>query len=228
MPRAVQSWRRASVRWRCWRKGPALHPVWTLLHAGGLGLGVNLAWQARQPAWMAALGARPAPAAARWHGTAVAALPAGGARASYRGAGLAASAGAAWVAWPCGLLQSALLVAAMTGSAGAGAASMAGFAATSAFGLTVGPWGWRRWQQRAARTAHAGACAAEAVRGGASVAPGAVASSAGALRVRDRTGAASAERAAVPAAGVLLALASAWALGQDLWIRVVAFCLAGA
>jgi uncharacterized protein len=49
-----------------------------------------------------------------------------------------------WVAWPCGLLQSALLVAALTGDPAAGAVAMAGFAAASTPGLVLAPWLWRR------------------------------------------------------------------------------------
>jgi uncharacterized protein len=50
--------------------------------------------------------------------------------------------GALWAAWPCGLLHSALLVAAMTNTAVGGAAAMAGFGLASAAGLVWGPWLW--------------------------------------------------------------------------------------
>ncbi len=56
----------------------------------------------------------------------------------------AAGAGAVWVAWPCGLLQSALVVAALSSSALGGAATMAAFALTSAPGLVAGPWALRK------------------------------------------------------------------------------------
>ncbi|MBU6259509.1 MAG: sulfite exporter TauE/SafE family protein, partial [Burkholderiales bacterium] len=56
----------------------------------------------------------------------------------------AGAAGALWVAWPCALLQSALLVAAMGNGAATGAAAMAGFAIASAPGLLLAPWIWRR------------------------------------------------------------------------------------
>ena len=55
------------------------------------------------------------------------------------------AAGALWAAWPCGLLQSALLVAALTGGAASGAAAMALFAVVSSLGLLLAPWAWRRW-----------------------------------------------------------------------------------
>jgi sulfite exporter TauE/SafE len=109
---------------------PALRPLWTLLHAMALVLGLWLLWQGRQPAWLERLGRVP---------------PAGGASANVQApVWRAATTGALWVAWPCGLLQSALLVAAMTGGALAGAAAMGGFALASAPGLVFGPWVWRR------------------------------------------------------------------------------------
>ena len=56
----------------------------------------------------------------------------------------AAAAGAFWVAWPCGALQGALLVAALASNAFAGAAAMALFAVLSGLGLWLAPWLWGR------------------------------------------------------------------------------------
>jgi len=113
---------------------PALRPLWTLLHVAALALGLWLLWHGRQPMWMAALGNRSARVAAtspgQWQ--------------VLRGPTRAGAIGAAWVAWPCGLLQSALVVAGLANSALGGAAVMAGFAAVTAVGLGVGPWLWRR------------------------------------------------------------------------------------
>ena len=53
-------------------------------------------------------------------------------------------AGSLWAAWPCGLLQSALLVAALGSSPATGAMAMAAFALASAPGLVLGPWAWKR------------------------------------------------------------------------------------
>jgi sulfite exporter TauE/SafE len=108
---------------------PVLRPLWTLLHVGALALGLWLLWQGRQPAWMAAIGRSPQLAHGwqRMHGPTRAAL-----------------AGSLWIGWPCGLLQSALLVASLGGSALAGAAAMAAFAATSSAGLWLAPWIWQR------------------------------------------------------------------------------------
>jgi sulfite exporter TauE/SafE len=117
---------------------PALRPLWTLLNAAALVLGAWLLWRGRQPAWLARLGLVPA-------------LPALAAPSAQRGGWQsvrlpvrAAGAGAAWVVWPCGLLQSALVLAALSSSALGGAATMAVFALASAPGLVAGPWIVRR------------------------------------------------------------------------------------
>lgn len=111
---------------------PAWRPLWTLLHAGALMLGLWLLWQGRQPEWLGAMGRKPEPSAASML--------------SMPGAPLwrAAGAGGLWALWPCGLLQSALLVAALAGDAATGAGVMAVFAVTSAPGLLLGPWLARR------------------------------------------------------------------------------------
>jgi sulfite exporter TauE/SafE len=110
---------------------PALRPLWVMLHAGALALGLWLLLKARQPAWMSSIGrAPPAPAGPGWQ--------------AVRGPLRATALGSLWVAWPCGLLQSALLVASMGSSATTGAVAMAGFAVASAPGLIVGPWIARR------------------------------------------------------------------------------------
>ena len=114
---------------------PALRSVWTLLHAMILVLGLWMLWQGRQPAWMASIGRAPAPAVA-------------GGWQTVRGPLRAATAGALWVGWPCGLLQSALLVASLSGSAAAGAGAMAAFALASSGGLIAAPWAWQ-WLRRA-------------------------------------------------------------------------------
>jgi len=159
----------------------ALRPLWTLVHTAALGLGLFLLWQGRQPAWMERLGRSrsdevPHRPGERWH--------------AIRGPARSAGIGLVWVAWPCGLLQSALLVAALANSAAAGALVMAGFAAASAAGLVLGPALW--WRLAGGRAA-----------AGLALSP--------ALAVR--------------LAGAALALASAWALGHGLWMRVIAWCL---
>lgn len=112
---------------------PVLKPLWIMVHLAAFGLGAWLLWRGAQPRWVSELalpgrgrGAHGAAQTISWSPAA------GGAR-----AGLA---GLAWVAWPCGLLQSALVVAALGNHAASGAAAMAGFALTSSFGLLAGPW----------------------------------------------------------------------------------------
>lgn len=123
---------------------PFFKPLWTLLHAGALALGLWLLLKGRQPEWLENLG----------RGSTRALAPASGWQ-RVKGPGRAALAGSLWVAWPCGLLQSALLLAALANGAVAGATVMAGFAAVSATGLVVGPrlWFWLGGPAMAARTA---------------------------------------------------------------------------
>ena len=113
---------------------PALRPLWVLLHVAALALGLWLLIRARQPDWMSRVGTLPSQApGAGWQ--------------RVRGPGRAALAGGLWVAWPCGLLQSALLVAALGSSAITGALAMGGFALASAPGLLLGPWAWKKLLQ---------------------------------------------------------------------------------
>ncbi|MFZ3126894.1 MAG: sulfite exporter TauE/SafE family protein, partial [Rhodoferax sp.] len=81
----------------------ALRPVWSLFHVAALLLGLVLLWQARQPVWLEGAGRK------IW----------GRARtlAATRGRGVPLVLGVMWALLPCGLLYSALLVAAMAGSA---------------------------------------------------------------------------------------------------------------
>lgn len=135
-----------------WAQGSAmLRPLWVMLHLGALLLGLYLLWRGRQPAWIENIGrVAPRPAVI---GSAqlLAALAQGGAVLSVPSAAppvvassgrtwRAGLAGLAWLAWPCGLLQSALLIAALASGPVQGAAVMAGFALSSGLGLLVGPW----------------------------------------------------------------------------------------
>ena len=131
----------------------ALRPLWTLVHVAALTLGLFLLWQGRQPGWMERLGRTRAKAVQHRPGERWQAI-----RGPARSAGL----GLAWVAWPCGLLQSALLVAALANTPTAGALVMAGFAAASAAGLVLGPALW--WRLSAGRAAGTAVSPAVAVR----------------------------------------------------------------
>lgn len=115
-----------------------LRPVWVLVHVAAFLLGLALLWRGRQPAWLENLGQ----AGARQLAVPTAALRGGGvALAAPARAGLA---GLAWVAWPCGLLQSALLVAALANDAAGGAMVMAVFALASSLGLLMAGAAWQR------------------------------------------------------------------------------------
>jgi sulfite exporter TauE/SafE len=112
----------------------ALRPVWTSLHVAAALLGFLLLLQGRQPIWLDT-GARKV-----W----------GRIRSVTQSSKLDSSAaaplllGAAWSLLPCGLLYSALLVAALSPSAAQGAGVMALFALGSGVSLMAGPWLWLR------------------------------------------------------------------------------------
>jgi sulfite exporter TauE/SafE len=111
----------------------ALRPVWSLFHVAAAFLGLMLLWRARQPVWLESS------ARAVW--TRVRTVTAGAP--GRPGAG-ALVLGVVWSLLPCGLLYSALLVAALTGDSVQGAAVMALFALGSSVSLMAGPWLWLR------------------------------------------------------------------------------------
>lgn len=108
----------------------AIRPVWSLFHVAALVLGLVLLVQARQPVWLDAAGKR------LWQGARKLAAGWGG------GAPLVL--GTLWALLPCGLLYSALLVAAMAGGPVAGAMVMALFALGTSVTMLAGPWLWLR------------------------------------------------------------------------------------
>lgn len=122
----------ASIQGMGWLtvQSAALRPVWTLFHVAAMTLGLLLLWKARQPVWLEGAARR------LWSGAR--ALAAG------RGQGAPLVMGLCWTFLPCGLLYSALLVAAMSGQALDGAAVMALFALGSGVSLMLGPWLWLR------------------------------------------------------------------------------------
>jgi sulfite exporter TauE/SafE len=113
---------------------PALRPLWTLTHLAALALGLWLLWQGRQPPWLDRLGRQ---------GQRVGSVGSSGWQA-LRGPLKAGAAGSIWFAWPCGLLQSALMVAALANGPLGGAAVMAVFALSSAWALGLGSALWLR------------------------------------------------------------------------------------
>jgi len=147
---------------------PLLRPLWVLLHVALLALGLWLLVTGRQPAWRLELAPALPGAAGGW--------------APLRGPARAGIAGLAWVSWPCGLLYSALSLAALADGPVGGAAVMAAFALGSLPALWAAPTLLRRLAGTRARL----------------------------LGVR--------------AAGLLLAGASAWALGHGVWEQALAWC----
>ena len=113
------------------RAVPALRPVWVVLHLAALALGLWWLATGRQLDWMKRPGTVPV-------------------KFVNRGARVTRStlAGLAWVAWPCGASQSALLLAALASTPQGGALTMAAFATASMPALAAAPWIWGRWQAR--------------------------------------------------------------------------------
>lgn len=107
----------------------ALRPVWSLLHVTALALGLLLLFKAQQPFWLERLG-RGLWQRARSLGV--------------RSGGTPLVLGALWALLPCGLLYSALLVAALAGSVAGGAVVMALFALGTSVSMVAGPWLWLR------------------------------------------------------------------------------------
>jgi sulfite exporter TauE/SafE len=105
----------------------ALRPVWSMFHVAALLLGLVLLLRAQQPVWLESAGRRV------W------------ARAKALGSGAGGAPivlGGLWALLPCGLLYSALLVAAMAGGALDGAFVMALFALGTSVAMAVAPWLW--------------------------------------------------------------------------------------
>ena len=104
----------------------ALRPVWSLFHVAALVLGLMLLVQARQPVWLEST-ARKVWARTRSF-------------AANRGRGAPLVLGVLWALLPCGLLYSALLVAALAGNPAGGAMVMGLFAVGTSVTMVIGPW----------------------------------------------------------------------------------------
>lgn len=123
-----------------------LRPVWSLFHVAAALLGLMLLVQARQPVWLEDSARKV------WRGVQNLTASAAGVKGGVMGDGTSSRAavassglmGVLWAFLPCGLLYSALLVAAMTSSAAQGAGVMALFALGSGVSLMAGPWLWLR------------------------------------------------------------------------------------
>lgn len=110
----------------------ALRPVWTMFHVATALLGLVLLWQARQPLWLDMAGRKV------W----ARAKQVGGAR------GAPLLLGTLWALLPCGLLYSAVLVAAMAGGIWQGAVVMALFSLGTSVSMTLAPLLWLKLQKK--------------------------------------------------------------------------------
>lgn len=108
----------------------ALRPVWTLFHLAAFVLGLLLLCNARQPVWLEGAGK------SIWRHVR--------SRVGGHARGAPIVLGTVWALLPCGLLYSALLVAAMSASVSEGAAVMALFALGTSVSMLAGPWLWLR------------------------------------------------------------------------------------
>ena len=119
----------------------ALRPVWTLFHVVTALLGLMLLWQARQPIWLEASGRR------IWNH--VRSFTSSSEIRSPTTAGaMTLLIGVLWALLPCGLLYSAVLVAALSGNVVEGSLTMALFALGSGVSLMAGPWLWLRLRKQ--------------------------------------------------------------------------------
>ena len=108
----------------------AIRPIWTLFHVAALVLGLVLLLNARQPVWLEGAGKALWIRVRAWVGK------------GHGGAPLLL--GTVWALLPCGLLYSALLVAAMSARPLDGAMVMALFALGTSVSMMAGPWLWLR------------------------------------------------------------------------------------
>jgi sulfite exporter TauE/SafE len=106
----------------------ALRPLWVLLHVAVLFWGLSLAVLGRQPLWAHRIGGVLSARLRLFSGSPFGLL----------------AVGALWVSMPCGLLYSALMLAALASGPAQGAAVMAVFAAGSGLSLILAPWLWER------------------------------------------------------------------------------------
>jgi cytochrome c biogenesis protein CcdA len=109
-------------------------PVWSLLHVAAAVLGLLLFFKAEQPAWLSEQAQVLWRCVSRSKGETVR---------SWGPQGLLVL-GLVWTFLPCGLLYSALSVAALSSNAWDGGLVMLAFALGSTLVLASGPWAWRR------------------------------------------------------------------------------------
>lgn len=111
----------------------ALRPVWSLFHLIAFALGVLLMLQARQPIWLEDTARRV------WGRVQI--------FIARKNGGLTAPfiIGALWTLLPCGLLYSALMLAALATTPAGGALVMAAFVLGTSITMFIAPWLLLRW-----------------------------------------------------------------------------------
>jgi sulfite exporter TauE/SafE len=124
----------ASLRWLSDTQ-PWARPLWLMLQLAMLALGLALLWRGRLPlvieVWLER-SRRPT------------GIQAGEQVVRWKSGLQAAGTGVLWVALPCGVLQAALVIAALASDAFEGAAAMSLFALASTPGLLLGQLVWRK------------------------------------------------------------------------------------
>ncbi|AKJ28658.1 sulfite exporter TauE/SafE family protein [Caldimonas brevitalea] len=121
------------------REVSVLKPFWAMWHVAVVVLGLVLLWTGRQPAWLDRLAHRV------WQSARHRTLGWDGLRWPFFG-------GLLWTLLPCGLLYSALMVAALASRPWEGALVMAVFALGSALSLHLGATVWRRLRNAPGRS----------------------------------------------------------------------------
>ena len=129
--RALAAFAMDSLAWLT-QQTTALRPVWTLMHVAVMVWGLLMMVQSRQPVWVEQAGR------SVWRRVQPLVNAPGGVLAT----------GFLWALMPCGLLYSALLVAALSGGPLEGAVTMALFGFGSGAWLVAGPWLWSRLKHR--------------------------------------------------------------------------------
>ncbi len=115
----------------------AFRPLWSFFHVLLMVLGLWLLWRAEPPAWLGA-----------WtQGIWRRIKPIGQRQAARSEVAAPFLLGLVWALLPCGLLYSAVMLAALSDGVWQGAQVMAAFALGGALALGLVPWALRRWRR---------------------------------------------------------------------------------
>lgn len=115
------------------QQASAFRQAWIAIHVAVMAWGLMMLLLARQPAWFESVGRKV------W----------GRVRPLVNAPGGVFAAGLLWALMPCGLLYSAMLVAALSGTPAQGAITMVMFGVGSGLWLLGAPWAWVALRQRA-------------------------------------------------------------------------------